>query len=191
MSFPELETARLQLIEITEHRTERYFEIMSLEVVTRYYGMESLKTLEQASDIIKSFRVGFEHKRSMRWGIVIKETGAFIGTVGLNQLQVANKKAEIGFEIHPDFWSNGYTSEAAHAVINYAFERLGLFRMGAITFLQNNASISLLEKMGFKKEGILRGFIYQNGVSNDTNVFSLLQPEWENRQRVNKAVSTQ
>lgn len=190
MSFPELETARLKLVEITLERKERYFEIMSLESVTRYYGMESLERIEQAEDIIKSFKTGFENNRSMRWGIVIKDTGAFIGTVGLNNMQIGNKKAEIGFEIHPDYWSSGYTSEAAQAVIRYAFEELHLFRMGAVTFLENKASIGLLEKMGFIKEGILRGFIYQNGVSNDTNVFSLLQPEWEGRLKANETAAT-
>ncbi|EDL65957.1 GNAT family N-acetyltransferase [Bacillus sp. SG-1] len=190
MSFPELETARLKLVEITLERKERYFEIMSLESVTRYYGMESLERIEQAEDIIKSFRTGFENKRSMRWGIVIKDTGAFIGTVGLNNMQIGNKKAEIGFEIHPDYWSCGYTSEAAQAVIRYAFEELHLFRMGAVTFLENKASIGLLEKMGFIKEGILRGFIYQNGVSNDTNVFSLLHPEWKSRLKAKETAAT-
>jgi [ribosomal protein S5]-alanine N-acetyltransferase len=178
MAFPELETPRLKLIEIREEHTKRYFEIMSLDSVTKYYGMESLQTLDQAENIIKSFKEGFESKRSMRWGITIKETGTFIGTVGLNNLQIGNKKAEIGFEIHPDYWSNGYTSEASGAVIEYAFNELQLYRMGAITFLENKASIGLLEKIGFRKEGILRGYIFQNGVSNDTHIFSLLRTEW-------------
>jgi [ribosomal protein S5]-alanine N-acetyltransferase len=179
MTFPELETQRLKLVEITEDHTERYFEIMSLDSVTKYYGMESLQRVEQAADIIKSMKEGFESKKSIRWGLIIKETGAFIGTAGLNNLQIGNKKAEIGFEIHPDFWRSGFTAEAANTVIEYAFKELQLFRMGAITFLENKASTGLLEKIGFKKEGILRGYIFQSGVSNDTYVLSLLEPEWK------------
>ncbi|WP_421384832.1 GNAT family N-acetyltransferase [Bacillus salacetis] len=185
MAFPELDTPRLKLIEITKQHAERYFEIMSLDSVTKYYGMESLQRIEQAEDIIKSFKDGFESKRSLRWGITLKDTGAFIGTAGLNNLQIGNKKAEIGFEIHPDYWSNGYTSEAAAAVIEFAFEELKLYRMGAVTFLENKSSIGLLEKAGFTKEGVLRGYIYQNGVSNDANIFSLLRPEWETLQEKN------
>jgi [ribosomal protein S5]-alanine N-acetyltransferase len=179
MSFPELETSRLKLIEITEQHTERYFEIMSLDSVTQYYGMESLQRIEQAAGIVRSFKTGFDSKSSMRWGIVIKEMETLIGTVGLNNLQIAQKRAEIGFEIHPDYWNRGYTSEAAKAVIQYAFAELGIYRIGAVTFLDNKASFGLLEKIGFKREGILRGYIHQNGKFNDTYVFSLLAPEWQ------------
>ncbi|RIW38530.1 N-acetyltransferase [Bacillus salacetis] len=179
MSFPELETARLKLVQITEEHTERYFEIMSLDAVTKYYGMESLQQKEQAADIVKSFKTGFESKKSMRWGIVLKETGTLVGTAGLNNLRIGQKRAEIGFEIHPDYWSRGFTSEAARAVIQYAFAELNLYRVGAITFLENKASIGLLEKIGFIKEGVLRGYIYQNGISNDTYIFSMIKSEWE------------
>ncbi|WP_456271405.1 GNAT family N-acetyltransferase [Bacillus sp. AK031] len=179
MPFPELDTSRLNLVEINESHTQRYFEIMSLDNVTRFYGMESLVTIDQAKDIIASFQQGYAGMRSMRWGIVLKEDNTFIGTVGQNNLQRGNKKAEIGFEIHPDFWAKGYTSEAAEAIIEYAFEELQLYRMGAITFLGNQASQRLLKKLGFKEEGVLRGYIYQHGKSHDTYMFSLLQPEWQ------------
>ncbi|MGM0844677.1 MAG: GNAT family N-acetyltransferase [Bacillota bacterium] len=179
MLFPALETKRLRLVEITEKDKEAYFRIMSLDSVTKFYGMESLQTIEQAAEIIHSFRTGFESKKSMRWGIILKETGTFIGTAGLNNLQSRQKKAEIGFEIHPDYWRSGFTSEAADAVIRFAFEELQLYRLGAITFLENKASFKLLEKLGFVKEGILRGYIYQNGEFNDTNIYSILRHEWE------------
>jgi [ribosomal protein S5]-alanine N-acetyltransferase len=179
MSFPELHTTRLRLIEINESHTQRYFEIMSLDKVTLYYGMESLVNIEQAKDIISSFKKGYESKRSFRWGIVNKEDNTFIGTVGLNNVQLGNRKAEIGFEIHPDFWNSGYTSEASRAVVQYVFEELDLYRLGAITFIENAASQRLLKKLGFKEEGILRGNIFQNGISHDTYIFSLLQHEWK------------
>ncbi|WP_426895911.1 GNAT family N-acetyltransferase [Rossellomorea vietnamensis] len=166
-------------MEITDGDVEAYFNVMSLDSVTKYYGMESFKKKEQAAEIIRAFRTGYESKRSMRWGIILKDTGTFIGTAGLNNLQIGQKKAEIGFEIHPDYWRSGITSEAANAVIRYAFEELELFRIGAVTFLENHSSYGLLEKIGFKKEGILRGYIFQNGVSNDTYVYSLLREEWQ------------
>lgn len=179
MAFPVFTTERLELVEITEKHCNRYFEIMSLDIVTRYYGMESLESLEQASAIIDSFRTGYENKRAVRWGIVLKETGAFIGTIGLNNLQIRNKKAELGFEIHPDYWKNGYTTEAARAVIHYVFEELELYRLGAVTFLENEASSGLLKKLDFKEEGILRGYIHQQGENHNTYMFSLLESEWK------------
>ena len=98
----------------------------------------------------------------------------FAGTIGLNNLSKGMKRAEIGFELHPDFWRTGITSEAVKAVVDYSFTELGLQRMGAVTFLDNVASINLLEKHGFEQEGILRSYLFQNGQFHDARVFSVL-----------------
>ncbi|PWW26843.1 acetyltransferase (GNAT) family protein [Cytobacillus oceanisediminis] len=83
-------------------------------------------------------------------------------------------RAEIGYEIHPEHWRKGYTFEAVSKVIQYGFDELGLTRIGAVVFMNNEASIKLLTKAGFEKEGILRNYMYQNGEAYDTYVFSIL-----------------
>ena len=174
MEFQELNTERLNLVQITEEHTKSYFDIMSRDEVTKYYGMTSLKRLEDAEKMITSFPKTFNSNRGIRWGMVVKESDAFIGTVGLNNLNAGSKRAEVGFELHPSFWNKGYTSEAVKEVITYSFNVLGLHRLGAVTFPQNDASISLLKKLGFLKEGTLRGYLFQNNESHDAFVFSLL-----------------
>ncbi len=178
MEFQQLETERLHLVQITQEHTDRLFTIFSREDVIRYYGMDRLTSMDQASKIIDSFQSHFEKKQAIRWGIVLKETGEFIGTLGLNNLSLWSKKAEIGFELHPDFWKMGLTSEAVKVVLDYSFTELNLFRMGAVTYPQNEASINLLTGLGFKEEGRLRGYLYQNQQSHDALIFSLLKPEW-------------
>ncbi len=150
---------------------------MSRDVVTKYYGMNSLTSKDQAAKIIDSFHNTFKSKKGIRWGIVLKENGVFIGTIGLNNLNLAGKKAEIGYEIHPTYWRNGMTTEAMKAVLTYSFEELDLFRIGAVTFPENTASSQLLKKNGFKEEGTLRGYLYQNNKSNDALVFSILRTD--------------
>lgn len=179
MTFPILETGRLKLIEVGSEYTHKLYEIFSLEEVTRYYGMDSMKSLEQAEKMIESFANGFAEKRSMRWGIVVKETNELIGTAGLNNLQLWSKRTEVGFEIHPSHWRGGYTSEALGAILRYSFEELGLYRIGAVTFPANIASAGLLRKMGFQQEGVLRGYLYQKGESHDACIFSIVKPDWE------------
>jgi len=179
MAFPTLETERLDLIEIQEAHLQSYYNIMSRDDVTKYYGMESLKSLDEAKQILESLRNSFESKRGMRWGILHKETGDFIGTVGLNNLKVEGKKAEVGYELHPSYWSRGLTSEAVMAVLRYSFDDLDLYRIGAVTYPQNTASTRLLEKLGFAKEGLLRGYLYQNQQNHDAFIFSLLQSDWK------------
>ncbi|WP_077356290.1 GNAT family N-acetyltransferase [Virgibacillus halodenitrificans] len=179
MTFPKLNTMRLQLVEITKKHTENYYAILSMDEVTKYYGMDPLKNKSDALGMIRSFHQNYESNRGIRWGIIISDTQEFAGTVGLNNLSLWSKKAEIGYELHPNHWNQGYITEAVEGVLNYAFDELQLFRMGAVTYPQNTASITVLEKLGFQKEGLLRGYLYQNDQSYDANIFSLLKNEWK------------
>ncbi len=179
MEFPVLETSRLKLIEIKEEHVDKIFQIFSNEEVIRYYGMEPLKQKEQASNMIKSFSKSFQEKRSMRWGIYLKESEELVGTLGLNNLSIGQKRTEIGYELLPEYWRKGIAREAVESIIHYCFEELNLFRIAAVTFTENKSSYKLLLKLGFHQEGLLRGYIYQNNKSNDTFVFSLIKPEWK------------
>ena len=179
MTFPTLETTRLQLVEVTPEHASSLFHILSNETVTRFYGMDPLREQNDALNIIGSFKQTYNTQQGIRWGIIIRDSGTFIGTLGLNHLSLYSKKAEIGFELDPAHWRRGYAAEAIQAVLEYAFETLALHRMGAVTFLENEASVQLLKRLGFEEEGILRGYLYQDGSSHDGRIFSLLQPDYQ------------
>lgn len=181
MEFPILETERLLLTEITERDADRYYALLQREDVMHYYGMDRLMEKEEALEMIRAFRVLFEVMRGMRWGIRIRGEEELIGTIGLNQLQLRSKKTEVGYELHPDYWRQGMMEEALSAVLRYAFDELGLYRVGATTYPKNEGSNRLLQKLGFREEGRLRGYLYQRGESHDALVFSLLAPEWRQR----------
>ena len=188
MPFPELNTTRLQLIEVTDEYAPSLFHILSNEDVTRFYGMNPLREQEDALHIIESFKQTFDSRQGIRWGMIIRDGGTFIGTIGLNHLSLYSKKAEIGFELDPAHWRRGYAAEAIEAVLAYAYETLGLYRMGAVTFLENTASIQLLTRIGFEEEGILRGYLFQGGTSHDGRIFSLLKPDYQASRHQRKQV---
>lgn len=137
-----------------------------------------MEGIEEGKELIESFLQGYKNNRAIRWGIVLKETGELVGTLGLNSLSVWNKRAEIGCDLHPHYWNKGMTTEAVEEVLRYAFNELKLDRIGAITYPQNETSIKLLKRIGFQREGVLRGYLYQNRQSHDAFVFSLLRTEW-------------
>ncbi|PJN89760.1 GNAT family N-acetyltransferase [Bacillus sp. mrc49] len=183
MWFRELETKRLRLIEIGHRHKESLFDILSRDEVTRNGGIENLTHLEDARRLIDAFKSAFINKRGIRWGVVLKDSGTFIGTVGINQLSLINKRAEIGYEIHPDYWRNHYTSEAVNEVLRYSFEELKLVRIAALTFKDNHASANLLKKFGFKEEGSLRSYVFLHHESHDAMVYSLLCSEYRHLYR--------
>lgn len=172
--FPVLETKRLILRELTELDAKVIFSILSNPQVTRYYGKDTFESLDEAKKFIHYFKQKFYEKRGFRWGIEIKETKQLIGTIGLDAWVPKQRRAEIGYEIHPVYWKKGYATEAALKIISFGFDSLELIRIGAIIFPENEPSNKLLNKLGFKKEGILRSYIYQNGISNDVYVYSIL-----------------
>lgn len=179
MEFTVLETERLKLVEIKEGHLDSVFAIFSDAAVTEFYGMSPFTEKEQAQKMIQSFAKRFHDKQSIRWGIIWKETETFVGTVGLNNLSLANKRTEIGYDLLPAYWRKGIVSEAVKEVIHYCFTELDLHRIGAITFPENEASSNLLLKMGFQKEGFLRGYLQQNGHANDVFLFSLIKTDWQ------------
>ncbi|MBY6051696.1 GNAT family N-acetyltransferase [Cytobacillus firmus] len=173
--FPLLETERLLLREITIDDAKDIFACFSNENVTRYYGQETLEDIKQAETFVDFFARSYTEKRGIRWGIEIKGTQGIIGTIGFNAWSPKHKRAEIGYEIHPEHWRKGFTSEALSKVLQYGFDELGLTRLGAVVFIDNEASNNLLTKVGFQKEGILRDYMYQNGKAHDTYVYSILK----------------
>lgn len=68
MEFPELETNRLNLVQVKEEHTQSFFEIMSKNEVTKHYGMDSLTSVDDASRIVESFQSTYESERGIRWG---------------------------------------------------------------------------------------------------------------------------
>ncbi|MEJ9233016.1 GNAT family N-acetyltransferase [Peribacillus butanolivorans] len=173
--FPILETERLILREITKEDAEGIFACFSNENVTRYYGHETLESIEEAEKFVDFFSNNYNEKRGIRWGIEKKETKGIIGTLGFNAWLPKHKRAEIGYEIHPEQWGKGYASEAVSRVLTYGFDVMNLTRIGAVVFLNNEASNKLLTNIGFQKEGVLKKYMYQNGVAHDTYVYSLLK----------------
>jgi ribosomal-protein-alanine N-acetyltransferase len=173
--FPKLETERLQLREVVKEDAQCIFNCFSNNDVTRYYGQDTLTSMEQANELVEFFTKSFQENRGIRWGIEIKGNKGIIGTIGFNAWSSKHKRAEIGYELHPEYWGKGYATEAVSKVISYGFRELELTRIGAVVFIENMASNKLLTKLGFEKEGILRNYMYQNGIPYDTNIYSLLK----------------
>ena len=182
MTFPNLETKRLKLIELTHQHMNAVYEILSLDEVTRFYGTSSFTLQAEATRLIDIYYKNYIDKRGIRWGIKLKENQRIIGTVGLNMLNLKNKRAEIGYELHPYFWRKGFATEALSEVLKFSFKQLGLYRVGAVVYPENEASLALLDKLGFTNEGLLRGYMYQDEQFHDTFMLSLLKLEWEKSQ---------
>lgn len=134
----------------------------------------SLRRENKKTNLINHFHTIYQEKKGIRWGIQLKDNERIIGTIGFNLWSQKYKRAELGFEIHPDYWRQGYASEVIPEILHYGFRELRLARIGAVVFLENEASSHLLLNLGFEYEGTLRNYMYQNGSFFNTHVYSIL-----------------
>ena len=120
------------------------------------------------------------------WAIREKETGQVIGSIGLepDRRRENVKSMEIGYSLAKDRWGNGYMTEAARAVIDYAFRELGLEVVAICTGPENRRSQRVIEKCGFHSEGRQRkGYHIYNGSDRDNLMYSLIREEWEENEK--------
>ncbi|UII55324.1 GNAT family N-acetyltransferase [Cytobacillus spongiae] len=154
--FPALQTERLHLRKLELSDSIELYSYFSLEEVTKYYDVETFRTEQEAEELIESLFFSYEQGKQIRWGITKKETNELIGTCGFHSIDRTHSKLEVGYDLHPDYWSLGIMSEAMHRIISYAFEEMDVNRIEAFYFPKNIASKRVLEKNGFQHEGILR-----------------------------------
>ncbi len=124
-----------------------------------------------------------EPRLTYQMAIVLPESSALIGTAGIRQRSLGKREpgvrqADIGYELDPQYWGQGYTSEAARALLTFGFERLGLHRIWASCLAENKASAHVLEKLGMRQEGRLREDEYFKNRWWDTLIYAILDREW-------------
>lgn len=105
-------------------------------------------------------------------------TGELAGGVGL-KIEADQRRAEMGYVFGRAHWRRGLATEAARAVLGYAFTELGLDRVFAQHFPHNPASGRVLAKIGMRQEGLLRGHGLKLGRRMDLVFWGLLREEWE------------
>jgi ribosomal-protein-alanine N-acetyltransferase len=175
-AFPEIETERLLLREILPEDADAIFRIFASNEVTRYYDLVSCTDLQQAAELIDFFDESFELERAIRWGIARQSDNQLIGTCGYVWLR--RFRGEVGYELHPDYWGNGYMREALDAILDFGFTELGLNRIEALVMVDNERSAALLNALGFCEEGVLRQHDFFKDRFHDMRLFALLADDY-------------
>lgn len=181
MHICELKTNRLLLRYFTSSDLNFVHQHFSNPKVTAFlYDNEPAETIDAAREIL-DWCMDSTSKTHVRWCITQIDGTNPIGTCGFHRYDSTNNAAEIGYDLFPDYWNNGYMSEALTEMLSYGFENLGLNRIYAYVFINNTASNKLLEKLGFSLEGVLREKHYYKGKYYDHNLYSLLRSDWSVR----------
>jgi ribosomal-protein-alanine N-acetyltransferase len=177
-SFPCLETPRLLLRELCPHDEQALFRLFSDPELTRYYDLDTFQNPSQARELIERFARRFQAQVGLRWAIAFRhQPDQLIGTCGYNLWVRPVRRAILGYELARPHWRQGIMTEALNALLDFGFAPMELNRVEALTFPENTASCLLLEKLGFRREGVLRQYEYLKGKYQDMAMYALLSKE--------------
>jgi len=151
-----LETNRLRLRLISADDAGFVLRLLNEPSFIQNIGDRNVRTLDDAlAYIAKGPAASYEKHGFGLWLVETKESSDPIGMCGLLKRDVL-EDVDIGYALVPEFWAQGYALESASAVLSYANTKLGLKRVAAVVNAENQSSIRLLEKMGFKFERMVR-----------------------------------
>ncbi len=141
------ETPRLLLRRFTEADAPLILELNSDPEVVKYVHEPTLKTTEQAGQILKDIILPQYENNLGRWAIHIKDNAEFIGWCGL-KYRPERDEIDLGYRLMQKAWGKGYATEAARQTLEYGLTVLKLPVISACAHVENLASISVLEKIG-------------------------------------------
>ncbi len=111
------------------------------------------------------------------FAIAPRDGGEVMGAIGLH-MERQHERAEIGYWLGVPYWGRGFVTEAAAAVVAYAFEHLGVNRVFAFHFARNPASGRVLARVGMRPEGTMRQHLVKWGERVDVHYYGIVREDW-------------
>ena len=172
-------TARLLLREYAETDWPAVLEYQRDPRYLRFNPWED-RTEEQVRAFVQAFidARSEQPRKRFAFAVTLKATGQVIGNCNIRKNRPEDRVAEMGYEIAPHYWGNGYATEAARAIVELGFGPLDLHRIAAWCIAENTASSHVLEKLGMRLEGRLREQEWLKQRWWDTLLYAILEREY-------------
>lgn len=150
--FPTLETERLILRQLQPEDDVALFRLRSDDRVNKYLDRAKATSVEDVRLFIEKINTAIRNNETIYWAITLKNDALVIGTITLWNISEEHNKAEVGYELNPDFQGRGLMQEALKKVITFGFSTIKLQSIEAFTAKGNSKSTSLLEKNNFQRD---------------------------------------
>lgn len=176
---PTLRTARLLLRPFEPADADAIYALQSNARVLRYWDSPPWKDRARADLFIAACAKLEADGSGARLAMTRLADGAFVGWCSFGSWNPDYRSAKLGYCLAEAAWGQGLATEAATALLHWAFGALDLNRVQSETDTRNVASARVLEKLGFVREGLLRQDCIVDGEISDTWVYGLLRSDWE------------
>lgn len=177
--LPTLESARLRLRALDIRDAAEVYALYADRDAVRFGYAPPMAGLDDARRVIEE-TIELARTRSLfHFGVADRQDDRIIGHATLFKWDQEQRRAEVGYSVRRDKWGHGFASEAVATLIEFGFERLDLRRLEADSDPRNAASMRVLEKLGFVREGYMRERWEIGGEVQDAVCFGLLRREWQ------------
>ena len=136
-----------------------------------------------AEEWITSLQQSYEAGKLADFAVVLEAEDVLVGSIGL-EIEAAHRHARLGYWLGTPDWNRGYATEAVSAVLAYGFTHLNLHRIYAPHFLNNPASVRVLQKVGMTFEGRMREHYVRFGQFVDVELYGMLKQDFDRRSRI-------
>ena len=168
---PTLHTDRLRLRPLDDADADDLFALHSNPAVLRYWDSPPWSEPARAERFLAGSRQLADEGTGARLAVDLTTDKTFLGWCSLSRWNADHRSAALGYCFGEAAWGHGYATEAARAVLQWAFETLDLNRVQAETDTRNAGSARVLEKLGFVREGTLREDCVVDGDVSDSWVY--------------------
>ena len=175
---PTLHTARLTLRRMLPSDSADMYEYAKLPAVTEFLLWSPHRSEEQSRDYLQALQTSYKRGEFFDWAVVITDTGKMIGTCGYTDIDLENRRAEIGYVLNPSYWGNGYAPEAVMAAQQFAFENLGINRIEAHYIIGNDRSLRVMKKCGMREEAKLSQYMNIKGKYCDIGICAVTKDKF-------------
>lgn len=175
------ETARLKLRPFVEGDVDAIFPIVSLADFSKNMSWKAHTEREETLTFIRgSLGVAAANEGAV-WAL--EHEGKAVGCIGLDGLRwqvgvLRHDRADLGYWLAPALWGKGLMTEAASAVVRFAFEKIGLHKVATRCFVDNTASRRVIEKVGFRFVGRAEDDVWRDGRWITQLLYEMTSPEW-------------
>ena len=175
-----LTTERLVLRDFVENDWEAVLAYQQDSLYLRYNEWTS-RSGEEVREFIQMF---LDHQKQVprikfQFAITLRSNGQLIGNCGVRRDSPEALEADIGYELDPKYWGNGYATEAARAVMHFGFSKMDLQRISAWCVAENVESARVLEKLGMQLKGRIQQQQFFKGRWWDTLAYAISFEEWQ------------
>jgi RimJ/RimL family protein N-acetyltransferase len=175
----ELVTERLVL---REYSADDWPDVLTYQTDPRYlrYYEWTGRTPEAVQAFVQMFldQQRAQPRTKFQLAVALKSNHRLVGSCGIRVASAGAREGDIGYELSPAYWGQGYATEAARAIVGFGFSELGLHRIWSWCVADNLGSARVLEKLGMRLEGRLRDKAYYKGRWWDRLLFAILEDEW-------------